>query len=201
VSEAERVLDVGTGGGEVFSQVARAGDVALDISLEMLGAARERLSCHLVAGDREALPFGEGWFDVVADRHVGVDPREVLRVLVPGGVYVTQQVGGRNCQSIFDAFGWGSNREFWVRECAETGLRYWDVGLMAESYGEAGCEIVRREESDVEYEFLDVESLAFWLMNAPLPERVDADRHGEVLDGLSLCTNWHSELLVVRRGA
>jgi ubiquinone/menaquinone biosynthesis C-methylase UbiE len=95
VSEAKRALDVGTGGGEVFSQVARPGDVALDISLEMLGAARERLSCHLVAGDREALPFGEGWFDVVADRHVGVDPREVLHVLVPGGVYVTQQVKGK----------------------------------------------------------------------------------------------------------
>lgn len=60
--------------------MARPSDVARGLSLQMLGVARERLSCHLVAGDRAALPFGEGWFDVVADRHVAVDPREVLRV-------------------------------------------------------------------------------------------------------------------------
>lgn len=70
---------------------------------------------------------------------------------------------------------------------------------MASFYSGAGCQILRREEADVEYEFLDEESLAFWLRNAPLPETVDPDKHAEILADLPLKTNWHSELLVVRR--
>jgi hypothetical protein len=50
----------------------------------------------------------------------------------------------------------------------------------------------------VDYEFLNEESLAFWLRNAPLPEDVDPDRHADVLATLSLKTNWHAQLLVVR---
>lgn len=107
IDPSDRVLDVGTGGGEVFSGVARPQDTALDFKMEMLQVARENLPCHLVAGDHRALPFDTGSFDVVADRHVGADAREVLRVLRPGGRYVTQRPGDRICQNIFDAFGWG----------------------------------------------------------------------------------------------
>ena len=72
---------------------------------------------------------------------------------------------------------------------------------MSQFYAAAGCEILRREEAYPDYEFLDEESLAFWLSNAPLPEQIDLDRHAEVLEHLPLRTNWHSELLVVRRGS
>jgi SAM-dependent methyltransferase len=199
VPEYGRVLDVGTGGGEVYASVARPTDVALDVSLDMLAVARRRLPCPVVAADHADLPFRASWVDVVADRHVGADPREVLRCLRPGGVYVTQHPGGRICQSIFDAFGWGSNGDFWKRHYAEAGRPLWDVDALATFYADAGCTIVRRSEADVDYEFLDEESLAFWLNSAPLPEKVDPDEHAEILEHLELKTNWHAELLVVRR--
>src|SRR2546421_4457056 len=59
-----RALDVGTGGGEIFAQVARPQDVALDLYEKMLAVARERLPCHLVQGDQYALPFRDESFDV-----------------------------------------------------------------------------------------------------------------------------------------
>lgn len=175
LAEGMRALDVGTGGGEVFSSVARASDIAVDLSPEMLKVARERLPCPVVAADGDKLPFLDSVLDIVSNRHVGVDPHEVLRVLRHGGLYVTQQVGGRVCQSIFDAFGWGSNGDFWRREATARGSRLWDVEAIADVAAAAGCTILRREEANVDYEFLDEESLAFWLMNAPLPEQIDPD--------------------------
>lgn len=43
-----------------------------------------------------ALPFAGEAFGVVLDRHTAYDAREVARVLVPGGTFLTQQVDGRN---------------------------------------------------------------------------------------------------------
>ena len=194
----DRVIDVGTGGGEVFSAVARPHDVALDFSMSMLDVARARLPCSLVAGSHHDLPFRPASFDVVADRHVGVHPLQVLSVLRPGGYYVTQQPGTLICQNIFDAFGWGSNGEFWRREYAAEGHAYLTVDDQAGIYAGEGCEIVRRETADVDYEFLDEESLAFWLLSAPLPERADPEVHADILASVPLGTNWHAELLVVR---
>jgi len=194
----DRVIDVGTGGGEVFSAVARPDDVALDFKMEMLEVAREHLPCHLVTGDQRTLPFAARSFDVVADRHCGVDPGEVLWVLRPCGRYVTQRPGDRICQNIFDAFGWGTNGDFWRREAEAAGEPFWGYDECAAFYADAGCEIVRREEAYVDYEFLNEQSLAFWLRNAPLPEEVDADRHADILAKLPLKTNWHTALLVVR---
>jgi SAM-dependent methyltransferase len=194
-----RAADIGTGGGEIFSEVARARDVALDIDLEKLKLAQRALPCPVIAGDQERLPFRFECVDVVADRHVGVDPDEVLRILRPGGVYVTHQVGGRICQSIFDALGWGSNEEYWRKRSADEGRRYWDIAGRAEFYASAGCEILRCEEADVAYEFLDEASLAFWLLNAPLPSLPDPESHRDVIDAVPLKTNWHAQLLVVRK--
>jgi SAM-dependent methyltransferase len=199
LGSSARALDVGTGGGEVFSRVGRPQDVALDLSPEMLAVARRRLQCPLVRGDQSRLPFRPDSFDVVADRHVGVEPDQVVAVLRRGGVYVTQQVGGKTCQSIFDAFGWESNEEFWRRHDTLRGVKYWDNELRARFYDGAGFEVIRNDQVVVDYEFLDEESLAFWLTNAPLPDKPDPERHAQELASISLRTTWHAELLVVRR--
>lgn len=197
--QGTRTLDIGTGGGEVFAELARPTDVALDVSLDMLKVAAANLDCFLIAGNISALPFREASFDLVADRHATPHPDEILRVLRPGGHFVTQQVGGRICQSIFDAFGWGSNADLWRGRAEAKGEPYWDVEALTCYFEASGCEILRREEAVVDYEFLDEASLAFWLVNAPLPEVPSPTRHSDILATLSRHTNWHSELLVVRR--
>jgi hypothetical protein len=196
-AHSARAIDVGTGGGEIYSVAARAGDVALEFDPERLAIARARLPCSLVRGDQARLPFANHSFDLLADRHVGVDPTEVVRVLSPGGIYLTQRPGGHICQNIFDVMGWGSNDAFWRQV---DGTNYRDFDSTVAWYQLAGCQIVRREDAYVDYEFLDEQALAFWLANAPLPA-IDIDRDAEKLDRLPLRTNWHSNLLIVRTPA
>ena len=200
VARASRAFDVGTGGGEIFSTAARAQDVALDISADRLAVAQTRLPCALVRGDQTCLPFRSASFDLVADRHVGVEPGQVIRVLQPAGIYLTQQPGGHICQSIFDGMGWGSNEEFWRRESAAHGDSYRDFDTQVAYYQDAGCHIIRREDAYVDYEFLDEESLAFWLANAPLPT-IDIETERDKLDELPLRTNWHSHLAIIEMPA
>jgi SAM-dependent methyltransferase len=114
MSGAERMLDLGTGGGEVLAALApfRATTIATEAWAPNAGVAARRLapleaSVVLVEGapenwetldtplrDRPRLPFADGAFDLVIDRHESYLPAEVFRVLRPGGRFVTQQCGG-----------------------------------------------------------------------------------------------------------
>ena len=97
---AERLLDLGCGGGHVsFHAAPHAGAVvAYDLSDDMLAAvAQEALARGLTnlatrQGAVERLPFPEGAFDVVASRFsahhwhdFAVGLKEARRVLAPGG--------------------------------------------------------------------------------------------------------------------
>lgn len=102
-----RLLDLGTGGGHVSFHVAPhvAEVVAYDLSQSMLDvvageAARRGLAnLRTCRGKAEALPFGDGEFDLVMSRystHHWEDPgqalREACRVLKPGGIAVFADV-------------------------------------------------------------------------------------------------------------
>jgi ubiquinone/menaquinone biosynthesis C-methylase UbiE len=99
VAPGQRVLDVATGTGNVAIRAAEAGAdvVASDLTPEHFeagrGEARARgVELEWVAADAEALPFGDGEFDVVtsslgaifAPDHQAV-ANELLRVCRPGG--------------------------------------------------------------------------------------------------------------------
>jgi len=97
-SSANRVLDLGTGGGERYSGIA-SGLGAQFVASEAWGVnarvAQERLrplGIPLVWATSEQLPFADVTFDLVLSRHEAVDPREVDRILAPGGRFLTQQV-------------------------------------------------------------------------------------------------------------
>lgn len=44
----------------------------------------------------KALPYGDNYFDVVINRHGDFHAEEIFRVLKPGGVFITEQVGAQN---------------------------------------------------------------------------------------------------------
>ncbi len=211
-----RVLDIGTGGGEKFLLLAGHADLAVgsDPDRAMIRTARENRPPELegkvlfAVGRAQELPFVGGSFDVVLNRHAPVFVDEIVRVLRPGGLFITQQVGGRNTQSIFTAFGWDSNDEVWREYWRREGLPPQDVAGLSWRFREAGCAVVARGVYDVGYSFLDLESLVFWLKSAPLPEEFDPGRHSHGVNRLlggsraprGIATNEHRELLIVRKG-
>ena len=83
------VLDMGTGGGERFSKICR-GYAGLAVATEEwppnVPVASARLSvmdAQVVHASSLHLPFNEGAFDLVLNRHEELDPAEVARVLSP----------------------------------------------------------------------------------------------------------------------
>lgn len=92
------VLDMGTGGGERFGEMlngyagravaTEAWHVNVPIAAEYLRS----LGTALVWCQSLYLPFADGAFDLVLNRHEELDPSDVARILRPGGRFLTQQV-------------------------------------------------------------------------------------------------------------
>jgi SAM-dependent methyltransferase len=211
----DRVLDIGTGGGERFLALAPffGSGVGTDLDPEMVRVARENTPASLAARvsfetmPAESLALPEASFDIVLNRHAPAVAAEVARLLRPGGYFVTQQIGGRNTQNLFEAFGWGSNGAYWEAYWRECGVPPSSVAHLGAAFREAGCDIVARGEYDVGYRFLDDESLVFWMKSVPLPEELDIERHGKRLEAFlardrtphGIATNEHRDLLVIRK--
>lgn len=111
---AASVVDLGTGGGERLlalrpdwpPTVVATEDYPPNVKLasERLGAVGARVVEASVT-DEGLLPFAEGAFALVLNRHSGFNPAEVARVLAPGGVFLTQQVHGLWAQDLLAVFG------------------------------------------------------------------------------------------------
>lgn len=113
IGTASAVLDVQTGGGEVYAEVlgraARlpATAAATESYRPNLEIARRNLepfgaTVADIADDAD-LPFPDGAFDVVASRHPTVVRwDDIARVLAPGGTYFAQQIGAGTVRELRD---------------------------------------------------------------------------------------------------
>lgn len=96
-SQANAVLDIGTGGGESFSNILESAPCdafATESWPPNVAIAAQRLQGHAAVTHcaSTALPFAKGVFDLVLARHEPVSPTDVSRVLNSGGRFFTQQV-------------------------------------------------------------------------------------------------------------
>ena len=156
-----RLLDMGTGGGEFMLGL---GHPLENVSVTEgyapnLKLCRERLSplgvdVHGANGDGP-LPFGDNTFDRVLNRHDSFGPQEVYRVLKPGSVFITQQVGGKN------------NRELSERliDGFEPHYPHHDLAHNVELLKDVGFEILRAEEHFGPMRFYDTGALVFFTKN------------------------------------
>jgi len=96
---ARSVLDMGTGGGELFETLSSAlvgRAVATESWSVNAPLAAVRLRPHgivVVQSGSLRLPFRDAVFDVVLNRHEELEASEVARVLALEGTILTQQVG------------------------------------------------------------------------------------------------------------
>lgn len=111
---ASSVLDIDTGGGERLLSLREAWPakvVATEGWPPNVKLARERLGpfgaevADVTDTNEADLPFGDGEFDLVINRHGGFKPSEVSRVLAPGGTFLTQQVGAAHGADLIEVFG------------------------------------------------------------------------------------------------
>ena len=179
VAGAQDILDVATGGGEVFSSLApfprRAR--AVEGYVPNLAVARRRLEPLGVAvfegNTRSGMPFEDGAFDLVLSRHGGFRAAEMHRILQPGGTFLTQQVGGDNLADLVAAFGGR--------------LAYPDNTLerVCEDFAALGCEIQLREAWRGPATFHDIGALVYFLKAIPwVIEGFEVERSVDVLQSL-----------------
>ncbi len=97
-----QLLDMGTGGGEFLMTLGHpyrntAVTEAWEPNVELCKNTLEPLGiCVKPIVDDARLPFDDNMFDVIINRHEAYDVREIKRILKPGGIFITQQVGGKN---------------------------------------------------------------------------------------------------------
>jgi len=179
VHGAHDILDIATGGGEVFSSLApfpgRA--TAVEGYVPNLAVARRRLEPLGVpvfqANTASGMPFSDGVFDLVLNRHGGFRPAEMHRVLKSGGRFLTQQVGGDNLADLIACFAatpkWPNNTLAQVS---------WDLI-------DLGFEIRSSEEWRGLVAFLDVGAVVYFLRAVPwVVEGFDVETHLEALAAL-----------------
>jgi len=101
-----QLLDMGTGGGEFLLTLGHPyGNTSVTEGWEPnVVLCKERLEpigiCVKQMYDDSSLPFANNTFDIIINRHDSYDVEEIKRVLKPKGLFITQQVGGKNNEQL-----------------------------------------------------------------------------------------------------
>jgi len=161
---ASAVLDMGTGGGERLlalrdhwpEKVVITEDYPPNVRLAMERLAPLGVRVVELALDRETpMPFGDGEFDLVLNRHSGTNPPEVARILAPGGTFLTQQIHGLWAQDLIADF---EAQPLWLDATMENEVR----GLT-----NAGLTITTAEDWSGTFSFTDVGAIVYYLKAIP----------------------------------
>lgn len=170
-------LDIGTGGGEAILSIAESALllVGIDQSAGMIETATKNCAKSGTANvrflkmDAENLEFPDGFFNVVSCRHSEFFAKEIKKVLMKGGTFLTQQVNENDKSNIKEAFGRG--QAFGVK--AGTLKHRYMTELSA-----AGFSDIQSFEFNVTEYYQTAEDLIFLLKHTPIiPDfgRTEAD--------------------------
>jgi SAM-dependent methyltransferase len=163
MENATSLLDINTGGGERLlkmrphwpAKVAATEEYPPNVKL-----ATERLTplgVRVVDArwNDSPLPFADGEFDLVINRHSAFAAGEVARILKPGGTFLTQQVHGLWAHDLIALFGASPQ---WPDATPATYLPQLEG---------AGLSIVNVEEWSGALTFLDVGAIVYYLKAVP----------------------------------
>jgi SAM-dependent methyltransferase len=164
MKQSTSVVDLDTGGGERFLKLRAHWPhkvVATEHYPPNFKLATERLVplgaqvLDIEITDTGPMPFADGEFDLVLNRHAGFNPAEVARVLAAGGTFLTQQVHGMWAADLLAAF---DAKPQWPDATPEKYV----PRLQA-----AGLEIVDQQNWSGELAFTDVGAIVYYLKAVP----------------------------------
>ncbi|UCE15129.1 MAG: class I SAM-dependent methyltransferase [Candidatus Heimdallarchaeota archaeon] len=167
LSFSNSMLDMGTGGGEFLSSLIPlpSHTYATEAYKPNVSIAKEKLEplgvkvIEIAEGKQEEspLPFDDGFFDLVINRHECYESDEVYRILKPNGTFITQQVGQQNNEDLRKVFGSvDSENEF-----------TWNLKTALNTIKQAGFTILGGKEHIGFSRFYDIRTLVFLLKILP----------------------------------
>lgn len=158
-----RLLDIDTGGGEFLLSLGHpysltSATEGYPPNVKLCGETLKPLGIDFrEAADSAALPFGDSAFDVVTNRHGAFDPIELHRILKPGGLFITQQVGEDNDRALVELLLPSTPKPF-------PGL---NLEEQARRFAGAGFAILQGEEDFRPIRFYDVGALVWFARIIP----------------------------------
>ena len=177
VKNSSSVIDIETGGGERFCEIIsryKKKAVALEGYNPNVEVARKNLSRFSVkvveTQKMNNLPFRNGEFDLILNRHGAINEKEFYRILNNDGIFLTQQVDGSNFSDLKKFFGVKS--------------KFADITLMnvKKKLKKEGFTIMKTKQWTGKYIFYDVGALVYYLKAIPfLVDGFSIETHIEYL--------------------
>ncbi len=159
LSAVRSLLDMGTGGGELLASLAPLppDTHATEAYPPNQALARDRLSplgVEIHAIDEQVpLPFSAARFEMVINRHESFETADISRILKPGGLFITQQVGGLD------------NLE--LNQFLEENITFpyvdWGLAPVLTKLYETDMQIERAEKTTLKSIFLDIGAVVYYL--------------------------------------
>ena len=143
ITPETRLLDIDTGGGEFLLSLGHPCHLlaATENFPPNVQLCRETLPALGVdfrpADGAGPLPWPDASFDMVINRHGDFNPTEIFRVLKPGGVFITQQVGADNDRDLVEQLLPGTPAPFCEQRLHLAREKFAAAGFAIEQAGEA----------------------------------------------------------------
>lgn len=153
------MLDQDTGGGELLSTLAPFplhtwATESYPPNISVAKGHLEPLGVHVISDYSDAaIPLPDACLDLVLNRHGSYSEGEILRLLKPGGIFLTEQVGGRNDIRLNEL----------LQDKVEFEYSYWTKDLIAGRLKDAGFDLLTVKEEFPIAEFADIGAVVFYL--------------------------------------
>lgn len=166
IEGTDSMLDMETGGGEFLSELPNrplltcaTENYPPNISIAKARLGHLGIKVYQSEDDGKGLPFRDNYFTLVINRHGGYDCDELFRVLRPGGIFLTQQVGPANEIAL---------NEFLAPEMKPTyaGEEYGFEHLLNE-LKTAGFQVIRAEVAGMPKAYFDIGAVVYYLKAIP----------------------------------
>ena len=163
LKDSNRLLDLGTGGGEVLLTIGHPHSNTyvtegyfpnLELCIKQLSPLGVTVKQSY---EDDKIPYEDDFFDFIINRHESFDVAEVDRTLKCGGYYFTQQVINKNHKELAEILNGFSPDDY-----PNHGLDFY-----ANAFTKIGYKVIIRDEVILPTKFFDVSAVIFYAKAIP----------------------------------